>query len=64
MTIDELRRRLEGLPGDAEVTVRWDYRNAPVTQVLFDADHPGLVVSFDQGFTTAYPDPTGTDDDR
>jgi hypothetical protein len=47
MTVDELRALLADLPGDARITVRHDYRFAPVTSALFIEDHPCLAFSAD-----------------
>lgn len=47
MTVDELRTLLADLPGDAVVTVRHDYRYAPVIAAVFDEDYPCLALSAD-----------------
>lgn len=47
MTVDELRTLLADLPGDAAVTVRHDYRHAPVTEARFIEDYPTLCFSVD-----------------
>lgn len=47
MTVDELRTLLVDLPGDAVVTVRHDYRYAPVISAVFDESYPTLCFSAD-----------------
>lgn len=47
MTVDELRTLLADLPGDAAVTVRHDYRYAPVIAAVYDEDYPTLCLSVD-----------------
>jgi len=47
LTVDELRTLLADLPGDAVVTVRHDYRYAPVTSAVFDEHYPTVCLSAD-----------------
>lgn len=47
MTVAELRAVLDALPADVPVTVRYDYRYAPVTAAVLDEDYPTLCLSVD-----------------